>query len=100
MTYRSYLDSFAYPFRCGRGADAEAYNGEAKALRQAKKRKFTEPGEPGHMFRCSPSLVVAGHPQMCLLLLGARSSRACAHPAHHDSQLLLSALPRRKRLLR
>ena len=57
MTYRSYLDSFAHPFRGGRGPDAEAYNSEAKAQRQAKKRKFTEPGEPGHMFRCAALLM-------------------------------------------
>jgi hypothetical protein len=52
MTYRSYLDSFLHPFAAGPpGSAAEAANSAAKQARQALKRKFTEPGEPGEMFR-------------------------------------------------
>lgn len=55
MSYRSYLDSFLLPFRAGSGPDVERHNTDAKYQRQALKRKFTEPGEPGHMFRYSPA---------------------------------------------
>ncbi|KAK9905768.1 hypothetical protein WJX75_005992 [Coccomyxa subellipsoidea] len=51
MTYRSYLDSFLLPFRVGSGPEVEQDNSRAKHLRQSHKRKFTEPGEPGEMFR-------------------------------------------------
>ena len=55
MSYRSYLDSFLLPFRAGSGPDVERHNTDAKNQRQALKRKFTEPSEPGHMFRYSPA---------------------------------------------
>ena len=51
MTYRSYLDSFLHPFHAGSGPEAQAANSAVKIKRQALKRKFTEPGEPGEMFR-------------------------------------------------
>jgi len=51
MSYRSYLDSFLLPFRSGAGPDVERHNTDVKNRRQALKRKFTEPGEPGRMFR-------------------------------------------------
>ena len=54
MSYRSYLDSFLLPFRAGHGAEVERHNTNMKNQRQAFKRKFTEPGEPGHMFRSGP----------------------------------------------
>ena len=56
MTSRSYLDSFLLPFRVGSGPEVEQDNSRAKHLRQSHKRKFTEPGEPGEMFRCNPTL--------------------------------------------
>ncbi len=51
MTYRSYLDSFLHPIKVGTGPEVEAYNSHAKHLRQSHKRMFTEPGQPGAMFR-------------------------------------------------
>ncbi|BDA47562.1 hypothetical protein COCOBI_10-4100 [Coccomyxa sp. Obi] len=51
MTYRSYLDSFLLPFRIGSDPEAQRYNSHAKHERQSYKRKFTEPGQPGEMFR-------------------------------------------------
>lgn len=61
MTYRSYLDSFLHPIKVGAGPEVEACNSRAKHLRQSHKRMFTEPGQPGAMFRrahftpcCSP----------------------------------------------
>ncbi|EIE23647.1 hypothetical protein COCSUDRAFT_66025 [Coccomyxa subellipsoidea C-169] len=51
MTYRSYLDSFLLPFRVGSSPESERYNSRAKHMRQSHKRKFTEPREPGEMFR-------------------------------------------------
>ena len=51
MSYRSYLDSFLLPFRAEHGPEVERHNTHVKNQRQAFKRKFTEPGEPGHMFR-------------------------------------------------
>ena len=52
MSYRSYLDSFLLPFESGRSPETQQRNTERKAERQARKRTFTEPGQPGHMFRC------------------------------------------------
>ena len=64
MSYRSYLDSFLLPIRVGRGPDIEKQNTEVKKKRQALKRRFTEPGEPGVMFRwayrASPSPCTLG----------------------------------------
>lgn len=55
MSYRSYLDSFLLPFRAGHGPEVERHNTDVKNQRQAFKRRFTEPGEPGHMFRSGRS---------------------------------------------
>ena len=52
MSYRSYLDSFLLPFETGRSPETQQRNTERKSQRQARKRTFTEPGQPGHMFRC------------------------------------------------
>lgn len=59
MTYRSYLDSFLLPFRVGSSPEIERYNSRAKHMRQSHKRKFTEPGEPGEMFRRARSPLFA-----------------------------------------
>lgn len=53
MTYRSYLDSFLMPFQVGMTPEVEKHNTLVKHKRQSLKRKFTEPGEPGAMFRCA-----------------------------------------------
>ena len=51
MTYRSYLDSFLLPFRVGSDPETQRHNSHTKNVRQSYKRKFTEPGQPGEMFR-------------------------------------------------
>ena len=37
-----------------RAEEVERHNTDVKNRRQAFKRKFTDPGEPGHMFRFGP----------------------------------------------
>ena len=49
MSYRSFLDSFLLPSQGG--PDADKRNTEVKIRRQMMKRTFTEPGQPGEMFR-------------------------------------------------
>lgn len=51
MTYNSYLDSFLLPYQSGRSAGIDSINTAIKKQRSALKKKFTLPGEPGHMFR-------------------------------------------------
>ena len=53
MSYRSFLDSFLLPSDSS-GPDADRRNIEVKNRRQTLKRTFTEPGQPGAMFRCLP----------------------------------------------
>ncbi len=53
MSYRSFLDSFLLPPDAS-GPDADKRNSEVKNRRQTLKRTFTEPGQPGEMFRCTP----------------------------------------------
>ena len=48
MTYRSFLDSFLLPSDPGKDPVA---NDVARRERQALKRRFTAPGEPGELFR-------------------------------------------------
>lgn len=51
MSYRSYLDSFLLPFEEGNAPEVQRHNSKIKARRQALKRNFTAPGQPGEMFR-------------------------------------------------
>lgn len=51
MSYRIFLDSFLLPFKVGEGPAIEALNTAIKSERQKLKRVFTEPGQPGDMFR-------------------------------------------------
>lgn len=53
MSYRSFLDSFLLPSDSS-GPDADKRNIEVKNRRQTLKRTFTEPGQPGAMFRSLP----------------------------------------------
>ena len=55
MSYRSYLDSFLLPFEEGKAAEVQRRNTKIKAKRQSLKKSFTEPGQPGEMFRSSLS---------------------------------------------
>jgi len=55
MSYRSYLDSFLLPFEEGRSADVQRRNTQIKARRHGLKNTFTDPGQPGAMFRSSIS---------------------------------------------
>ena len=52
MSYRSFLDSFLLPSQVGSSPEAEKHNTQVKNMRQGLKRAFTEPGQPGEMFRC------------------------------------------------
>ena len=90
MSYRSYLDSFLLPFRTGLGSEVERHNTDVKNKRQAFKRRFTEPGEPGHMFRHGPSRQICPRarqafrehsdtPAACLLCQ-ACDERLCKQP--------------------
>ena len=63
MSYRSFLDSFLLPSQVGTRAEIEVRNTEVKNTRQVLKRKFTEPGQPGEMFRwMSSTLTCTGRP--------------------------------------
>lgn len=55
MSYRSFLDSFLLPSHAGSSPDIEKHNNEVKNVRQALKRAFTDPGQPGEMFRYLPN---------------------------------------------
>ncbi len=56
MSYRSFLDSFLLPSDSS-GPDADKRNSEIKNRRQTLKRTFTEPGQPGEMFRYPPCYI-------------------------------------------
>lgn len=82
MTYRSYLDSFLLPFRVGSDPETQRYNSHAKHERQSYKRKFTEPGQPGEMFRqgssCYPP-VLPEHTCQCLVCHVCHNCFNCKH---------------------
>jgi hypothetical protein len=61
MSYRSFLDSFLLPSQVASSPEAEKHNTEVKNMRQGLKRAFTEPGQPGEMFRCLSMLRVFCH---------------------------------------
>lgn len=61
MSYRSFLDSFLLPSQVASSPEAERRNTEVKHLRQGLKRAFTEPGQPGEMFRCVLMLGLVCH---------------------------------------
>lgn len=51
MTYRAYLDSFLLPSEAETGPEAAQRNAGLKEQRKQLKRQFTEPEQPGAMFR-------------------------------------------------
>ena len=98
MTYRSFLDSFALPDDAPSGAAAGAAAVAAtpaarKAARLDLKRRFTEPGHPGAMFRSVFDVLTAR--------LGALEDACCrgaagagrSHCSHGHSVLRPRVLP-------
>lgn len=51
MTYRAYLDSFYLPTDSATGPGAAQINATSKDVRKHLKQHFTEPDQPGAMFR-------------------------------------------------
>ena len=87
MSYRSFLDSFLLPSDSS-GPDADKRNSEVKNRRQTLKRTFTEPGQPGEMFRCP-----AGHTPSSGSLSAIQGLTVTGHTTLHQERSLPVACP-------